>query len=194
MRVVVVCLLSAVLVLAGCGVPVQREPVPIKPEAVPSQLQGSGRATSPQPTATPGKPTVQVNFVRNDKLVTLVREAPAAGAAEGLNAVIEALVAGPTDTEQAKGITTALPPDLTLTVVDTQGPRVVLELSSETDRRSATENILTVGQIVFSVTALPTVDEVTFSRDGVPVEALLADGALSTDPLTAADYEALRVP
>jgi spore germination protein GerM len=187
-------LLSAVLVLAGCGVPLQQDPVAIKPEAVPSQLQGSGRPNSPQPTATPGRPTVQVDFVRNDKLVGLVREAPAAGPAERLNAVIGALMAGPTDTEQAKGITTALPPDLTLTVVDTQETRVVLELSGETDGRSATENVLTVGQIVLSVTALPTVDEVTFARDGVPVEALLADGALTTDPLTAADYEALRAP
>jgi hypothetical protein len=75
-----------------------------------------------------------------------------------------------------------------------RGRRVVLELSGETGGRSATENVLAVGQIVLSVTALPTVDEVTFQRDGVAVEALLADGALTTEPLTAADYAALRSP
>ncbi|GAB2564252.1 hypothetical protein GCM10027269_18240 [Kribbella endophytica] len=40
--------------------------------------------------------------------------------------------------------------------------------------------------------ACPTVEGVTFERDGVPVEAFLADGALATNPLAAADYAALR--
>ena len=77
-------------------------------------------------------------------------------------------------------------------MVDVQGRRVDLQLSGQTDGRSATENVLAVGQIVLSVTALPTVDQVSFSRDGAPVEALLADGALTAEPLTAVDYEALR--
>jgi spore germination protein GerM len=102
------------------------------------------------------------------------------------------LIAGPTSTEQATGITTALPPNLNLTIAELRGTRVTLELSGETEGRSATENILAVGQIVLSVTALPSIDEVTFSRNGVPVEALLADGALTTDPLTASDYASLR--
>jgi spore germination protein GerM len=130
--------------------------------------------------------------VRDDKLVSVVREAPATTTEDRLTTVIDALTAGPITPEQASGITTALSPELTLTVAEIQGTHVVLVLSGETDGRSATENVLAVGQIVLSLTALPTVEQVSFSRDGEPVEALLADGALTTAPLTATDYETLR--
>ncbi|WP_460661783.1 GerMN domain-containing protein [Kribbella swartbergensis] len=162
--------------------------MPIEPQAIPSRLQSPG-----VPTAAPSAASadVQVNFVRNDRLVPVTREVTGPDLLDG---VIQALTAGPTGTEQAAGITSALPPGLALSVVEVQSTRVVLQLSGETDGRSATENVLAVGQIVLSVTALRTVEEVTFWRDGAPVEALLADGALTTDPLTAADYEALRSP
>jgi spore germination protein GerM len=180
--------IAAALVLVGCGVPLQGEPVPIEPQAIPSRLQSPG---VPTPGSTVARTTVQVNFVRSDRLVSLAREV---SGADVLGGVIQALTAGPTGSEQANGITSALPPGIALTVVVVQGDTVGLELSGETDGRSATENVLAVGQIVLSVTALQTVDRVTFWRDGARVEALLADGALTTQPLTAADYEALRSP
>ncbi|MER7243205.1 GerMN domain-containing protein [Kribbella sp. NPDC000426] len=182
----------AVVLLAGCGVPVQRQPAPIDPGAMPSRLQGTGSPTSGPASATPGKPAIQVVFTRKDQLVTFVRDAPSPAPTDRLQTVISALLAGPNPTEQADGVTSALPPELTLTVAGVQGKRVDLELAGETDGRSATENVLAVGQIVLSVTALSTIDEVTFSRNGQPVEALLADGALTAEPLTAADYAALR--
>ncbi|MER7243164.1 GerMN domain-containing protein [Kribbella sp. NPDC000426] len=187
-----VTVLAAAVVLAGCGVPVQQQPAPIDPAAVPSRLLRGNSPTSGPSSATPGKPAIQVVLVRNDRLVTLVRDAPKPAPSDRLQTVISALLAGPTTTEQADGITSALPPELTLAVAGVQGQVVHLELSGETDGRSATENVLAVGQIVLSVTALSTVDQVTFSRNGQPVEALLADGALTTDPLTAADYAVLR--
>ncbi|MEV0793462.1 GerMN domain-containing protein [Kribbella sp. NPDC050459] len=191
MRNAAVCLAAAVLVLAGCGVPMQDEPAPIASGEIPSRLQRTARPSSAAPIPSTGRPAVQVSFVRDDKLVTLVREVPTAPA-DGLTAVVDVLLAGPTDREQAGGITTALPPGLILTIVEVRGSRVVLELSGQTGGRSATENILAVGQIVLSLTAVQSIDQVTFARDGVPVEALLADGALTTAPLTAADYDSLR--
>ncbi len=176
------------LVVVGCGVPVQREAAPIEPGAIPTQLRDPDEPTSPEATTTPGRPTVQVDFVRRDRLVSLRRDAPG----DRLAAVVQALKDGPTKTEQANAITTALPPDLSLTVLAVQNRRVILDLSGQTDGRSATENVLAVGQIVLSLTALPTIDEVLFTHDGATVEALLADGALTTDPLTAEDYETLR--
>lgn len=184
--------IAATILLIGCGVPIQRQPAPIDPDAVPSRLQGSPSPTPGATSATPGRPVVQVVFVQKDQLVTLVREAPGPAAADRLQTVIAALLAGPASTEQANGLTSALPPELALAVRDVQGDRVELELSGETDGRSATENVLAVGQIVLSVTALPTIREVTFSRNGRRVEALLADGALTTAPLTASDYATLR--
>lgn len=184
--------LAVTALLVGCGVPVQHEAEPIDPAAVPSRLTSSAEPTAGQTSATPGKATVQVNFVRKERLVSLVREAPSVSRDDRLATVIEALMAGPSAREQSAGLTSALPPELGLTVVQVDGNRVVLELSGDTEGRSATENILAVGQIVLSVTAVPTVDEVTFFRDGQPVEALLADGALTAEPLTAAQYTQLR--
>jgi hypothetical protein len=119
-------LLAAVLVLAGCGVPVQDGPVPIEPGAVPSQLRGSAQPATPQPSTAPGRSTLQVSFVRNDQLVSLRREAPAGAAADRLQAVIDDLIAGPSEVEQANGVTTALPPNATLKVAEVQGRRAVL--------------------------------------------------------------------
>jgi spore germination protein GerM len=181
--------LVVLLCLVGCGVPVQNDPVPVQPGAVPSQLQETGPTGPPPASTVPGRSSLQINFVRNDQLVSLRRPAPDS---DRLQAVLDDLIAGPTELEQANGVTTALPPNATLSIANVDDSHVTLELSGDTEGRSATENVLAVGQIVLSVTALPTVDSVTFARNGVPVEALLADGALTTQPLTAADYQSLK--
>ncbi|GAB2589408.1 GerMN domain-containing protein [Kribbella endophytica] len=184
--------LVVVLVVGGCGVPTQESPVEIRPEALPSRLQGTAlpRDVSP-PTAGPGQVSVVVNFVRKDRLVRSVREVPNGPAQDRLAAIVAALVAGPTERERASGISSALPVGLQLAVTTLDGNRAVIGLIGETGG-SAAENVLAVAQIVLSATTIPTVKEVTFERDGLPVEALLADGALTTNPLTAADYAALR--
>jgi spore germination protein GerM len=184
--------LVVVLVVAGCGVPTQDSPVPIRPEALPSRLQETARPrdVSP-PTAGPGQVSVVVNFVRKDRLVRSVREVPNGPEQDRLAAIVAALIAGPTERERASGISSALPAGLQLTVAALHGNRAVIGLTGET-AGSAAENVLAVGQIVLSATAISAIKEVTFERDGLPVEALLADGALTTNPLTAADYAALR--
>ncbi|MGC4938811.1 GerMN domain-containing protein [Kribbella sp. DT2] len=184
--------LAVVLVAAGCGVPTQDSPVGIQPEALPSRLRETALPgeVSP-PTAGPGQVSVVVNFVRKDRLVRSAREVPNGSAQERLSAIVEALAAGPTERERASGISSALPAGLQLTVAALQGNRAVIGLTGETDG-SAAENVLAVGQIVLSATAIPTVKEVSFERDGLPVEALLADGALTRNPLTAANYASLR--
>ncbi|MEV6286192.1 GerMN domain-containing protein [Kribbella sp. NPDC051770] len=181
-----------VLVVGGCGVPAQDSPVGIDPEVVPSRLRETAlpREASP-PTAEPGQVSVVVNFVRKDRLVRSVREVPNGPAQDRLAAIVAALVAGPTERERASGISSALPVGLELTVSALEGSRAVIGLTGEADG-SAAENVLAVGQIVLTATAIPTVKEVSFERDGLPVEALLADGALTMNPLTAADYAALR--
>lgn len=183
------------LAATGCGVPGQEEPVGIDPTAIPSQLR-SGATETPAIPSTPDPATsaVTVYFVRDDRLVGLRRDAPKGPATARIESVLQSLTAGPSDLEQSRAIASALPPALQLTVIAQQGRRVDLELAGDTEGRSATENVLAVGQIVLSITALPTVDEVRLFRDGVAVEALLADGALTTNPLKASDYTPLTSP
>lgn len=187
-------LLPVLLLLAGCGVPVQSAPVPVEPEAVPSQLRDSSGPTSRPTPGESGTRTVRVYFVTNDRLIGLDREVRTEPPAEQLGTIVATLLAGPTEAELRRGVASAIPPSLQLTVTGIEGRRAVIELTGQTDGQSATENVLAVGQIVLSATSLPGVSEVSFTRDGGPVETLLADGALTTKPLTAADYTALRLP
>lgn len=181
------------VLLAGCGVPVQDDPVQVQPEAVPSQLRPQVTPQTVTPTtADPSRLKALIHFVRAERLVALSRDVPAGSVEDRLDAVLAALVVGPTEEEQARGVASALPDGLQLRVLSVDGPEVVLELGGETDGRSATENVLAVGQIVLSVTSVSPVTKVRLARDGQPVEALLADGALTAEPLTAANYAELR--
>lgn len=190
-RLAAACL--GLLLLTGCGIPVQDEPVHVAPDELPSALRPEG---TPQPsvpaTVDPGDAKVMIYFVRSDRLIGVPREAAGGSADERLQAALTALTSGPSEAEQAEGVTTAFPSGLTLDVSELDGHRAVLTLSGETDGRSAVDNILAVGQVVLSLTSLPSIHEVTFVRDGVPVEALLPGGALTSAPLTAADYNRLK--
>lgn len=182
------------LFLAGCGVPVQDDPVEVRPEVLPSQLRPQITPQTATPSTTdPSTPKALIHFVRAERLVALSRDVPAGSVEARLNAVLTALVAGPTEEEQARGVASALPDGLQLEVLSVDGAEAVLQLSGETDGRSATENVLAVGQIVLSVTSAGPVTKVRLARDGRPVEALLADGSLTAEPLTAADYAELRL-
>ena len=48
--------------------------------------------------------------------------------------------------------------------------------------------VLAIGQLVLSLTALPGVGQVAFTVEGVPVEVPRADGTTSADPLVREDY------
>ena len=183
------------LLLAGCGIPAQDQPVNVAPADLPSPLRGDGTPRPSVPaTIDPDEATVLIYFVRSDRLVGVPRAAPDGSADDRLRAALTALATGPSEAEQARGVTTAFPPGITLDVAAVQGRRAVLTLNGETDSRSAVDNILTVGQVVLSLTSLPAIHDVSFVRDGVPVEALLPGGALSSAPLTAADYGKLKAP
>ncbi|ADB32953.1 hypothetical protein Kfla_3901 [Kribbella flavida DSM 17836] len=185
--------LGVLVLVAGCGIPTQDQPSQVAASEIPAPLRGDG---TPQPsvpaTVDPGDSSLLIYFVRDDRLIGLPRETPTGSRDDRLSEALDSLTAGPSEKEQAAGITTAFPAGLDLAVEAVDGTRVVLNLSGETDGRSATDNVLTVGQVVLSLTSLPSVTEITFVRDGTPVEALLPGGALTADPLTAADYLPLK--
>ncbi len=187
-----VTMLASALLLTNCGVPGQDAPVRVAPADVPSPLRESGTlAPTPQASVNPAM-SYLAYFIRDDRLVGLAREKAPGTSADQVEAVLASLATGPGQSEQAAGITTALPPGLRLRVSEVRAQQAVLDLSGETDGRSATDNVLSVGQIVLSVTSVAPITQVIFVRDGSPVEALLPGGALTGDPLTAGDYHSLR--
>lgn len=188
---VLVGLLTALLLLTACGVPSQDEPMVIDPTDVPNGLLSPGR---PEPTSTPAQPR-QLDpvtyFVDADRLIGVKRELRGGSASTRLREAFAALLIGPTESEQAAGLSTAIPNGLLLTVSGTRNGEAVIELTGELRNTPTEDTVLAVGQIVLTATAQPEIDRVRLTRDGETIDAPLIDGSRKTAPLTRADYAAL---
>ena len=174
-------ILSALIVLAGCGVEPEAQPEPLGVPA-PSAAEPSGERG-------PDGPLVTVFFVRGTELAPVARPAasPDAGAA------MDQLTTGPTRPEVLAGLRTALAPQ-TLTV-DEGRPGGLTAVSVTRDFTAVTggNQLLAVAQVVWTLTELPGTTEVRFLADGVPVEVPTDEG-LTDQPVDRADYLSVAPP
>ncbi|HEY9473599.1 MAG TPA: GerMN domain-containing protein [Mycobacteriales bacterium] len=182
------------LAAAGCGVPTEQAPRPVAASA-PSELLAPAPRTVPQPTqvrATPNAQVPQVYFVDDrDRLVGLPQPMRIGSVRADLDALMRTLTAGLTGAERARGLSSALPPGLTLTVDDVHAGRVTVDLSGDVPGPSGDQTVLAVAQIVLSATSIPTVTGVQLTRAGNPLDAPLVGGALTSVPLSRSDYRSL---
>lgn len=179
--------LAGVVLLTGCGVPVETSPRPVDPP--PGVLQAT---TSPAPLPTrPGSVAQRLYLVRDNLLVPVVRRVPVPLSAAAL---LDLLLAGPDDTEQRSGLTSALTgPDSVLGLQVVSGEAMV-DIGEGLSGTGRNDEILAFGQIVRTLTTHADVDRVTFRHDGDAVGIPRADGSLSRTPLTDADYADLLAP
>jgi hypothetical protein len=181
--------LLVALAAAGCGVPVGDAPTTIAPSDVPyglaSPTEASPSTASPVPRA--DEPLVFL-VGPGDLLVPRGRGTGTGTPADRLDALLAALAAGPTEGERAEGLSTALPPGVELGVTGDDDGTVTVDLGGPVDAPSGRESRSAVAQVVLTATSLPGVDAVLLTRDGVPVEAPLPSGELTSAPLTEADY------
>jgi hypothetical protein len=176
--------LAAVLVLlAGCGIPADRHPVAVPGGVVRPALGPTATTPTPETRAT-------VFFVQAEQLVPVARSTTR----PDLQAVLDVLFIGPTETELAAGLRTAISNQTTVRSVRTYASTVVIDLTTTFVEVGGPEQILALGQIVLTATATPGVTDVRFQLEGQPVEVPRADGTLSSGPLSANDYESLREP
>jgi hypothetical protein len=124
-------------------------------------------------------------LVRDDKLVSVTRRV---GGQPTVDELIAALVAGPTNEEREQGVSSALLGSTLVAAVRAADRQAFVELSAPVDTAVRTDVVLAYAQIVCTLTALPAIDGVTFTRDGTAVGVPRADGSLSRGPLTTADY------
>jgi hypothetical protein len=181
----------ACLLLGACGVPTG-DVRAIDPATVPYGLL-SGRAPESSDGAglRPGEQRARIALVTAQGTLRLVDRAVPAGAPVGTaQALLDELGRGPTEAERRAGLESAVPAAAGLTVREADGVYVVDVAGAVTDQ--AVDRLpLTVAQVVYTVTAAPGVDLVRLERDGRPVDAPLPDGALTSGPLTRADYRDL---
>jgi len=161
--------------LTGCGVPVDKQPAALSRNGIPFGLL---EPNSPASTATTSPIEVPVEIfliAPNNHLVALARDVPVHS--PDLQAVLTALVAGPTDAESKAGLQTALPAQTT--VIDANigtGGVATVNLGGTFAQLVGPPQIQAVAQIVFTASSVPGVTGVTFELSDQPVEVPVASG------------------
>jgi Sporulation and spore germination len=185
--------LTGLLVLAGCGVPRDSAPRAVPAGQVdPRLLAESSSTPAPSPT---GGSTYRVAFVTPDNTLQLIpRRISPAPARQQVQQLLDTLATGPDSAEHAHGLSTALPSDAALALMDLQNGQAVVAINGGTKDPDARRLPLSVAQVVLTLTSHPAVHAVSIFSDGQPVEAPLADGLIAHRPLTAADYASLLTP
>jgi len=186
--------LAAAAVLAGCGVPTGGAPDRIAATDVPYGLASpsAGAAAATSSPARQGRPRVYL-VNADDVLVPSGREVSGTTTRERLDDLLGQLAEGPTAGERDDQLTTALPPRIQLTVTTVVDGTATVDFSATSASPAGEQTRRAVGQIVLTATSLTGITAVLLSHDGQLLEAPLPSGALTTSPLTAADYEALLV-
>lgn len=182
------------LVTAGCGVPTGGEPTTIAASDIPYGLttpSAAPPATLAEPVADPSRVFL---VAPDDSLVPRARPVSGSTRTERLGELLEHLAAGPTEGERGEQLSTALPPDVRLTVTDVTRGTATIDIGGAVDAPSGWATRRTVGQLVLTATSVPGIDAVRLTLSDDPVEAPLPDGELTTEPLTAEDYEVFLTP
>jgi hypothetical protein len=194
-RAVVVTVLAAALALVpACGVPTGGEPTTIPAAEVPYGLA----APSPIPTASPSTgseldPSRIFLVGEGDVLVPRPRETDGSTRRAELEDLLTALAEGPTGRERSEQLSTALSPEVQLSVAELSDGTATIDIDGPAEAPSGWASRRAVAQIVLTATSVPGVDAVRLTLAGAPVEAPLPSGELTSEPLTAADYAALLV-
>lgn len=159
----------------------------LSPDELPTDLYAS---PSPVPTAAPAR-DVSIWFVRDDRLVSVVRQASGTGslAEFALRAVIE----GPTPEETDDGVSSAIPDGAELLEVMVEEGIATVNLSKEFELGAEDVQLLRLGQVVYTVTGLSDVRRVRFMIDSEPASVVSQDGTAHED-VGRSDYSRLVEP
>lgn len=175
-----------VALLAGCGVPAQDEPHGVD---LPRSPLVASTQSAPPPSAV-GEVAEVLCLAHDGRLAQTVRRV---AAPPTVRQQLDDLVTGPTPTEQAMGLTTALA-SLSLTAQPPSDGQIVVEITEPDDGAARSDEILAYGQLVCTLTARPDVNSVIFTRGGRRLEVPRADGTLTREPLRGGDYSSLIGP
>jgi spore germination protein GerM len=171
-------------VVAGCGVGAQSEPHTIDRSDIPFGL--AARAHETTTTLRRTTPSYTVYLVGDDRLRAVTRST-----SEPLTPreVLARLVDGPSATEADAGLRTLLDPEVDVERVRVDGGVATIELSGTgTARPAGDDGALAVAQLVYTATALPTVERVRIEIGGRQAEIPRGDGTLTKAPVSRSDY------
>ena len=174
--------------------PAPSEETSTQPSGEPSGSTDPGSSVAPTPTPS-GTTIVRAYFwlgglPGSEGLVAVLREIP--GTKSVAKAAVNALLAGPTSAEAGRAITTAIPDGSQLLSLSIDGGVAAVDLSAEFESGGGSASVLTrLGQMVYTLTQVPTVKSVVFQIEGVTRTSFSSEGVILSKPATRADYVAL---
>ncbi len=174
----------------GCGVPADSGPRVIANDNVPPGLLDRDPVVAPT-SVVPHAGTITVFLVSGERLAGVARETPAP---PGSEAALQSLLVGPTREEVASGLRSAIGVDAGVTVTGVDAGRARVELGRLLSTTAASDQVLAIAQIVYTLTNIPGTIAVAFTIDRAPVEVPRADRTLTAGPVGRADFADLAPP
>lgn len=185
-RVSVAIAAAMVGLTAACGVPSS------EPQALPTELAELAQPPTEAETAAPSSVTVQVAWVKKNRLALVDRAVTADDRAARINAVLDAVVSGPDERDEAKGLSTLIAIDSRLSG-KLDGRHVTIDLDLGTAPAAQKSQALAVGQIALSVLNVHGVRRVSFTKNGSSIEVPLPRGPRANAVVIADDYRDVTV-
>lgn len=170
--------------LASCGFPTQNGPsraVEEQPASLITEPEGG------RPTLEP----VTLWFVRDDQLAPITRRVPAP---TDVASVLSVLVAGVSKTEGELGVRSAIPAPEMVVDAELSAGRADVRLSADFLDIPAGDQVMALGQIVYTLTDMRGVGRVRFIIDDAPVVIPLPSGDSTEDSVSRDDFVALTAP
>lgn len=174
--------------------PATEEPAteePAEPTATSEPAAATATTVAPTATATGSAETLTlaVYFIRDEKVALAHRTVP--HTQQVAAAAMQALLAGPTPDEQAAGMSSSVPAGTRYLGVAIGDDKVAtVNLSGEYESGGGSFSMAArLAQVVYTLTQFPTIEKVTFSLDGQPVEVFGGEGIVMDHPVGRAAYE-----
>lgn len=180
--------LAMAFATTACGAPSGSAARPI--ESVPYDLTAPAPAASSSSTSAPSRGP-HVFLLRGDVLRPASPVIAGGDVRSTAARALKTLVEGPNDQDRGAGLSTALGPEVRLSLTDLVDGRATVEIQVGEQALGAGRLPLAIGQIVLTLTSVTGVDEVVLTAEGSRIAAPLPGGALTDRPLRARDYAAL---
>lgn len=180
------CSAAVALLVAGCGVPTESRPRSISDDLIPAEL--SNPPPGPPSTDRPGAVAFTVYLIGGERLRPVPRAVVGTVSPEGR---LDALRAGPTAEEAASGLRSALDEATSVRVARVAGRVATIDLPSELADLVGSDQVLSLAQLVYTVTDDPAVEAVVFTVNGDPVASPVQDGTLIGRAVGRSDFPLL---